>query len=175
MKFTAAFRRGGLDAEAVLASFQDMIEGNYRNSIVDLDVGPGMGFLGSGWSVLEHKGGGFLDLRRAKFALHCVEYQERGMRGVAVHERLGERRVMNAALLDWFLRDGNQHMIPEEWGGKAGNGRPTHVYFWGTIYHRADGQRCVRYLHRDGRRWYDHYLHLESYIHVESPALELVS
>ena len=52
--------------------------------------------------------------------------------------------MLNANVLDYLLA--NPHLIPEEWKGK-------YVFFWGTVYHRRDGDPCVRCLGWNGAGW----------------------
>lgn len=64
---------------------------------------------------------------------------------------MGWKRVMNANLLDWLLR--NRHRIPAGWGDCC--------LFWGTRFRTARHRRCVRTLERSrggwasGLHWFD--------------------
>ncbi len=62
-------------------------------------------------------------------------------------EEIERESVFPANVLDFLLKKKNQHLIPEEWKGKA-------VFFWGTIYRTKLGDHCIRFLcWRDGKEW----------------------
>lgn len=137
---------GTLPIEAALAGLQKLVEGNFGSKAVDLDADP---FVPDGWSVEEHGKGGKIDFDPAKIALYLSEGQKDGewIKGNKLREELKGQPVLNANLLDWYLRKENQHLIPEEWKGKA-------VFFWGTIYRGPGGNLFVRCLYWYGGGWY---------------------
>ena len=116
---------------------------NANSHIINLDTEP---FIPEGWSVEEHQKCGLVDLTKA--ALYLDESQKNGkvIEGNKLHKKLKGFPVLNAVALEHFLA--NPHLIPDECKGKA-------IFFWGTIYRDADGNRCVRSLYwLDGRwRW----------------------
>ena len=114
--------------------------------LVDLDAEP---FLPDGWKVEEHKKGGQFKYDSAKVGLYLSKGQQKGKMivGNDLRKELKNQPVYNANLLDFYLKKENQHLIPEEWKGKA-------IFFWGTIYRFSVGLLCVRYLCLDCDRWY---------------------
>jgi hypothetical protein len=78
-------------------------------------------YIPQGYAVSEHKEGGLIEWNPEKIDL------------------LGElsRESLNANVLDYLLE--NPHLIPEEWKSK-------YVFFWGTVYSRSTGHKCVRCL-----------------------------
>lgn len=61
-----------------------------------------------------------------------------------MREELNDKPVLNANVLDYLLQNPDQ--IPESRKGKA-------VFFWGTIYQRADSLLEVRCLCWNSTRW----------------------
>ncbi|MFM2374678.1 MAG: hypothetical protein RLZZ234_673 [Candidatus Parcubacteria bacterium] len=57
---------------------------------------------------------------------------------------LANAQTLNANALDFLLAD-TKH-IPADWRARI-------VCFWGTVYRRADGESCVRFLHWSGEEW----------------------
>ena len=139
-------KNGTVPMSPVLAGLQKLIEGDFGSKVVDLDANP---FVPDGWSVEEHQKGGQFAFDPAKLGLHLSKKQEGDGRieGNKLREELKAQPVVNANLLDWLYRKENQHLIPDEWKGKA-------VFFWGTIYRDADGSLCVRDLFWLGDGWY---------------------
>lgn len=134
-----------------IAKLTRLIDGNPASrTVIDLDTDP---FVPDGWSVVEHRKGGMLDFDPAKITLYLSEEQkgDKRIEGNKLREELKTQPVYNANLLDWYLRKGNQHLIPKEWKGKA-------VFFWGTIYRRPFGGLYVRSLdgYDLGWRWSPH-------------------
>ena len=113
--------------------------------MVDLDSVP---YVPDGWSVEEHQKGGVIEWDVAKVMLHLDEGQKDGkvIEGHKLRKKLAKLSPYNANMLDFLLKEENQHLIPEEWKGKV-------VFFWGTIYRHSDGSLYVRYLYWNGDRW----------------------
>lgn len=113
--------------------------------IINCDADP---FVPEGWRVEEHQRGGQFrwDKEKQKDALHLDEGHQNGkiINGNKLRKKLAGKPVLNANVLDFLLA--HPHLIPEEWKGRA-------VFFWGTIYRRADGNLCVRFLCWYGDRW----------------------
>lgn len=55
------------------------------------------------------------------------------------------KRLLDARVLEELFK--NPEFIPEEWLKRGA------VYFWGTIFRGADGDRCVAYMYWNGERW----------------------
>ena len=108
--------------------------------IVDLDAAP---FTPAGWTVVEHRKGGTLDLATAKIGLYIGDPS---MCSFDLYKDLADKPVLNANVLDFLLRKENQHLIPEDWKGKE-------VFFWGTMYRSRDNFWFVRCLYWNGRAW----------------------
>ncbi len=113
--------------------------------LADLDADP---FLPDGWKVEEHKKGGQFKYDSAKVGLYLSKGQQNGkvIVGNDLRKELKNQPVYNANLLDFYLKKENQHLIPEEWKGKA-------IFFWGTIYHSSGGRLYVRCLDWSRDRW----------------------
>ena len=158
---------GTLPVEATLAGLQKLVEGNLGSKTVDLDADP---FVPEVWSVEEHKKGGMLDIDAAKIALHLSDKQKGNglIEGNQLREELKTQPVLNANLLDWLLRKENQHLIPEEWKGKA-------IFFWGTIYRNRIGELWVRCLDWRVGGWYWSGYWLDNVWHSNLPAAVLAS
>ncbi len=158
----ARVKKGTLPMSAVLAGLQKLVEGDFGSKIVDLDADP---FVPDGCSVVQHRKGGMLDFDAAKIALHLSRKQEGNgeIEGHKLREELKTQPVYNANLLDWYLRKGNQHLIPKEWKGKA-------VLFWGTIYRNQECILYVRFLYWDDDGWHWGYSWLNRNLYSNSPA-----
>lgn len=119
--------------------------------LVDLDADP---FLPDGWKVEEHQKGGQIKYDSTKVRLYLSRKQQNGkvIDGNELRKELKSQKVMNANLLDFYLK--NPHLIPEKWKGKA-------VFFWGTIYRGADGYLDVRCLYWRSGRWHWLYDYLD--------------
>ena len=113
------------------------------NTIVDLDLDPLCPIV---WKVESHKKGGLLDVTKAKIGLYLSPNQQGSGRieGNKLREELGDKPVLNANLLDWYLA--NPSLIPEDWRRRV-------VFFWGTIYRDSDGLLFVRDLYWNGNQW----------------------
>jgi hypothetical protein len=131
--------------------------------LIDCDADP---FIPEGWSIREKdqltnrvRGQLKWDLDKVKFLLHPE--QEKGViSGRKLHDWLTDKPVYCANVLDYLLA--NPHLIPEGWKDKR-------VFFWGTIYHNADGGLDVRYLCWKWGRWVWRYLWIESGWYSHSP------
>lgn len=99
----------------------------------------------------------------AKVKLHFSPNQQEGkyIVGSKLKKELEDRPVFTAHVLDFYLA--NPYLISEEWKGKA-------VFFWGTIFRDAHGDRCVRYLYFSDGRWYSDYYWLDSDWYGSNPA-----
>ncbi len=133
------------------------------------------------WSdgvVIEHLDNGILKLERRgedlyanseKVGLYFSEQQRGGnyLEGHALRKELSDKRRYNANLLDFLIKKENQCLIPESWKGKR-------VYFWGTIYRRADNRLYSRFLFWDGAEWHWLFSYLEDdYLGDEPAAVSL--
>ena len=119
--------------------------------IIDLNAQP---LVPDSWSVEKHQKGGELTWDAVKASLYLSKEQQNGkhIEGYQLRQELKKKPVYNANLLDYLLA--HQHLIPDEWIGKA-------VFFWGTIYRVLGGNLCVRCFDWSGdgcnwsRRWLD--------------------
>lgn len=164
-----AFNRNGWNNEQV----KKLSEGDFLKQVLDallgraeikpiehaVDFGADP-FLPDGWSVEEHQKGKVAKLEREGDDLYLdgkkIEFwlsseQKRGViTGNILRAKLKGKSVLNANLLDHLLK--NPHLIPEAWK-KNENGNTRYIFFWGTIYRRADGDLYVRCLYWDGDGW----------------------
>lgn len=100
----------------------------------------------SSLTIESHTPMGNLTWDSEKVELYLAPQQKmNSIEGNKLHEKLKDKPVLNATVLDWLLE--HQDQIPDSWKGK-------YVYFWGTIFRRADGDLCVEYLYWFGNRWY---------------------
>lgn len=110
--------------------------------IINTDKKP---FCPNGWEVVEHRKAGKLEWNPEKVRLHSEPEQEKGyLNGNTLRERLKDKPVLNANVLDYLLK--HTELIPEDWKDK-------YVYFWGTIYRDSGGHLSVRCLGWSGDRW----------------------
>jgi hypothetical protein len=116
-----------------------------REYVVDLDATP---YTPQGWSVEEHQKGGVIKWDATMVALHFDGSQKNGgmIEGGKLRRTLTKLSPYNANMLDFLIREENQHLIPEEWKVKD-------IYFWGTIYRGSDGELLVRCLCWDVGLW----------------------
>lgn len=112
--------------------------------IIDLDAEP---FCPYDYVVVEHQKGGQCEWSASKVTPYLFKEQRTGcdIRGTEIRERLKQKLVYNANLLDYLLK--NRDLIPEEWKGKR-------IFFWGTIYRTLGGSLCVRGLCWRGSKWH---------------------
>jgi hypothetical protein len=130
----------------VLAYVRGSAEFKAIAHMIDCDADP---FIPDGLTVEEHRKGGLLDLAKTKIALYLTKGQKKGrVVGNDLRKELAGQPVLNANVLDYYLA--NQHLIPEEWKGKA-------VFFWGTIYRDRVGHLYVRFLYWSGVGWRWHH------------------
>jgi hypothetical protein len=111
--------------------------------VVDLDADP---FVPKGLTVTEHKKGGQFEFNPAKVSLYLSKGQQDSnwIKGTDLQKELGGQPVLNVNLFDFYLA--HPRLIPEDWKGKK-------VFFWGTVYHDADGNLYVCCLSWDGAQW----------------------
>jgi len=145
-----------------LKGFKDVLNGKaeikYPEHLIDCDSAP---FVPNGWSVEEHKKGGFL-FDPAKISLYLSKKQKKGsIGGHDLRKDLSDKPVMNANILDYLLA--HPELIPEEWKGK-------YIFFWGTIYRSSGGILSVRYLRWDGSEWGWYYYWLDNDFGSAGPA-----
>jgi len=135
--------------------------------IIDLDADP---FVPDGWKVEKHCKAGQWKWEIEKVMLYLSERQKEGksIEGNKLRKELEKMLALNANVLDYLLKPENQHLIPEEWKGKA-------VFFWGTIYRRSDGYLYVRYLNWGGEQWNWYYYWLDNDFSGSDPAALLAS
>ena len=102
-------------------------------------------FIPEGWSLEEHKKGGFFKFDPAKISLYRSRKQKNGrISGRDLRKELADKSTMNANVLDYLLA--YPEIIPIKWKDK-------YVFFWGTIYRDSAGNLCVRYLRWSGFDW----------------------
>jgi hypothetical protein len=107
--------------------------------LIDCDAAP---FTPTGWKVMRHKKGGYLDWDAAMVDLYFVG---RGTAsGPDLEKALADKPALNANVLDYLLA--RPELIPVSWRGKF-------VCFWGTVYLGTDRRPCVRCLSWGGGRW----------------------
>ena len=98
--------------------------------LIDCDADP---FVPNGWSVQEHRKGGLFRWDPNRVELYLSERQRRGeVRGDELRKELSGRRVLNANVLDFLLK--NKQLIPKKWKKRS-------IFFWGTIY--IDSKRYI--------------------------------
>jgi len=121
-------------------------------------------FIPEGWLVEEHIDHGKIDIAKIKIDLHLEpEQQGNYLTGNTLRERLKDKPVLNACVLDYLLE--HQELIPNEWKGRF-------VFFWGTTYRSSDGSLYVRYLYYwNDRRWGWNDYWLDNYFYDNGPAV----
>jgi hypothetical protein len=131
-------------AKALISGREDFFSGPIPHAI-DCDADP---FIPEGWKVEEHTKGGIFtwDPTAVKLYLSKKQKGDKRIVGNDLHKELKSKPVLNANALDYLLKPENQHLIPEEWKGKA-------VFFWGTIYRRSYVYLCVRCLYWNDGAW----------------------
>ena|SRR3990167_5766103 len=131
-----------------------------KQHIIDTDKEP---FFTEDWKVEEHKGMGKIEWDVNKFSLHLEPEQEREcLTGNVLQERLKDKPVLNANVLDYLLA--HKELIPEEWKGK-------YIFFWGTVYRDSDDDLWVRCLRWGGGRWHWYYYCLDVDWDADYPAV----
>lgn len=123
--------------------------------LIDLDANP---FTSNGWTVEEHRKGGQWKWNPTLLVLYLSKKQQGGkvIYGIDLRKELAKKRVLNANLLDYLIKQENQHLIPESWK-KDKNGNTRYIFFWGTIYRDGSGNLYVRCLYWDGGGWVSGY------------------
>lgn len=146
---------------------------------IDGDLGPkvpsGLYLTGEGTEhrkmgkiTLEKREDGKLYANGVEVVRYLSPQQQNGksIQGHRLHAELKDKQVLNACIMDALLA--NPQLIPDDW--KTG-----YTYFWGTIFRRADGRLCVRFLYWGGGRWDWGYDWLDGGWHGLSPAASLAS
>ncbi len=171
----AAFRRGDWTNEEIkrlcegdmLARVRAVILGRSEIKVLEcvivLDADP---FVPKDWTVESHQKMGLWKWNLKDVELFLVSGQRDIIVGEELRKALQGKKVLNANVLDYLLA--HLYLIPEEWKGKC-------IFFWGTIYCRADGNLYVRYLGWSGVRWVCDYRWLASEWQALNPSAVLVS
>jgi len=140
---------GELLARTTLPSMDEFREFlNKAIQIINCNARP---FIPEDWKVVKHIKGGKFEWNPLKIRLYLSDGQKEGrcINGNKLRKELEGQPVLNANVLDWLIA--HPEFIPEAWKGKC-------IYFWGTIYRRADGDLVVRCLRWYGNRWdWDYY------------------
>lgn len=119
------------------------------------------------WATVEYDNG-MKSFDPLKLSLHLEPEQVNGsITGLVLAERLKATAPTSNVLQ--YLIDNPEH-CPEEW--KKAN---TYVYFWGTIFRRADGSLYVRVLYWLDGQWQVDYDWLDYDWDVVYPAAVLAS
>lgn len=106
--------------------------------LIDCDVIPS---IGGDWKIEEHIKGGKIIWDSDKFKTYlCDEQKMNPLEGNKIREKLKDRLVLNACILEYLLN--NPEVIPKKWKGK-------NIVFWGTIYRNPYDLLCVFYLFWD--------------------------
>ncbi len=93
----------------------------------------------------------------SKLALHVEPEQKKNfIKGEILAERM-KKGGLNSTVLKYLLD--HPKLIPENWK-KETNGRPTWIFFWGTILLNYEGERYVLYLSWADNRWDWHVWHV---------------
>ena len=117
--------------------------------LIDFDKAPS---VPEGWMIvpdseqLPNRVRGVIKFTPAMVKLHLDAGQKNGkvIEGNELRKKLDKVPVYGAQLGDFYMA--NPHLIPEDWKGNA-------IFFWGTIYRRANGGLFVRCLFWDGDGW----------------------
>ncbi len=128
------------------------------------------------WTIEKHVGEGQLELDLSKIQFHFSPNQIDGkvIEGNKLRKELesGKVPVLNACVLDYLIA--HPEIIPEDWKvDEKGNTR--YIYFWGTVYSRANGFLYVRFLYWDDGVWLWNYYCLGFDWNVQDPAAILAS
>ena len=113
------------------------------DSMIDLDLDPGLLPLPSDWTCIGNQRFGKWIWNPDQLELYVSETQQNGrqVRGDKLVKWLKSRRTMNASLLDWLRR--HPCRLPKTWSEWLETGT---IFFLGTSYRDHDGHPCVRYL-----------------------------
>jgi hypothetical protein len=94
------------------------------------------------YDVMEHQKGGRLTWSPAAVELYVDVLQvSKRATGHDIRKILADKPVLNICAMEFLLE--RQHLIPEEWKGKA-------IFFWGTIFRGYEGRpyvMCMRMWH----------------------------
>jgi hypothetical protein len=136
-------QEGTLPFDRVMTELQAVAEGRVEIIWkVDLDAAP---YVPEGWKVESHTKGGKILFSPNMVDLYLSEEQRTVLtQGDDLRKKVEVKNPYNANLLDFYLA--HPELIPESWKGK-------YVFFWGTIYIRADGRPHVRSLGWNVDRW----------------------
>ena len=147
---------------------------------IDLDSHPFIpreSLYGRTLTVEYHQKGGKFEWREDRVGLYILPDQKGRNR---VHgSRLRDLHppklsVANANLLDYLLK--YPHLIPDAWKDKWKVGNEIRrIYFWGTIYRDAYGERYVRYLYFSEDRWQADLSDPDGYYGSKDPAVLLAA
>ncbi len=112
-----------------------------------------------------------LEWNPAKVSLYLSEKQQRKREcdfGKILEKDLNDRNepICNANVLDYLLL--HQELIPEEWRGMT-------IYFWGTKYLLPSGNRCIRCMGWDGKKWRSGRSRIDRAFTADTPAICLAS
>lgn len=129
--------------------------------------------LGSGWAPVEKRADGlYVDGRKVILHLSKRQQGSKWIKGYDLRDELSSKPVLNANILDALYE--NPHLIPEDWK-KDEQGNTRYIFFWGTIYRRAGGRLCVRYLCFSDGRLCRFYFWLDVGWYSDRPAAVLAS
>lgn len=128
----------------------------------------------AGWSIalpkeqVQTRAIGLFNFDQVEVALYLDPGQQgaESIKGTKLRKALEGQLVLPANVLDYYLV--HPELIPEKW-------KRWPVFFWGTIYHDANGRLCVRYLNWDGVEWYAGSAWLGEEWDSEGPAAVLAS
>lgn len=119
-----------------------------RSHVIDCSVQP---MIPDGWEIrpedqIASRFQGELLWSPDKIRLHLDPGHEGDayLKGEGLKKKLEGQPVLPANVLDYLLA--HPALIPSDWKGKC-------VFFWGTVYRRADGGACVRCLFCGNRLW----------------------
>ncbi len=134
---------GGSAASAQAQAHRQTRNGN-PHLLVDLDSMP---TWPPNLQVRRHRPDGKFYWNPSKVRLFRHPKQAgQGVLGIRLKKELRSRRLFNANLLRWLLK--NTHQIPVSW---RKNGRK--IFFWDTIYETQTGEACILYLTSMRLRW----------------------
>jgi len=154
----------------VKPSYLGVLKGTHEIKMIehciDCDADP---FLPDGWKeVVEHQKMGNIKFDPSKIDFYLSKKQKNGnIEGNKLREELKEKKVLNANVLDYLLK--NSQIIPEEWK-KDEKGNTRYIFFWGTIYRNADGDLYVRCLYWSDGEWQWSYYWLGLAFNDNNPA-----
>ncbi|TSC61732.1 MAG: hypothetical protein G01um101448_131 [Parcubacteria group bacterium Gr01-1014_48] len=98
--------------------------------------------------IVEHLSCGMINPQRLSSASVFVENDEKLLNGEEYLARAQKLNSLNACALDFYAR-------PENWKYLPSN--INVIVFPKTVFRDSRGDRCVRYLYRDGSAWFRDY------------------